>query len=801
MLYDTCYTSSACNRVPSAAHWGKNNLICYGSCNTIYIYDPHWGSGGKIIKNLFGHSKRVNSVRWISGIGDYEETELVSGSSDGTAIVWSYKEGNYVPFILKGHEDTVNRVDGFYKLGYLKYTVIVTASLDCTVKIWTRITNNDEFVQSQNINLGHHVSVGLKITFYPSVQKLLLACGLDNSKVHLYVENTDQDDKACKFDPLQILGGAEDWVECLDFKLNESGDLFLAASSLDSFIRLWKISPAKGESDASDTVLKYSIIRKDIKVKIDDTIHTISPENPLGGHVERVYSVNWNPKKFTLLSSSQDKSMIIWEYDTESEVWLESIRVGEVGGNTLGFYGGMFGPNGTSIMAYGYLGSFHIWNLSKDTDIWQPATIVGGHFEEVVDLSWEPKGEFLISVSADETTRIHAPWSIDDKKITWHEIARPQVHGYSMSSIALLSRYQFASSAEEKVIRIFNAPTNFIENFKNICKISDDEMQNGVDAGPKGAAVPSLGLSNKAVYENHNTERAIAKSNKEPYPEESYFTAVNLTEPPTEETLLQNTLWPEIQKLYGHGYEVYSLAASPDAALLASACKSTTSEHAAILIWDTSRWKITQKLISHNLTVVQLSFSPDSKYLLSVSRDRRWTLFERDLNTNTFALIATTDKTTGIHTRIIWCCAWSHDSQYFATGSRDGKIVIWMRNPDKVPANVLGQCQAMPNYLDLKGESVTALAFAPVQVSKFYLLAVGLESGVILLYKWNISEWELHLKLQNNVAHHLTVRRLMFRPVLGEAGNKKVDDNILQLASCSADCAVKIYNIYLGNLK
>lgn len=41
----------------------------------------------------------------------------------------------------------------------------------------------------------------------------------------------------------------------------------------------------------------------------------------------------------------------------------------------------------------------------------------------------------------------------------------------------------------------------------------------------------------------------------------------------------------------------------------------------------------------------------------------------------------------------------------------------------------------------------------------------------------------------------------MFRPVLGEAGNKKVDDNILQLASCSADYSVKIYNVYLENLK
>lgn len=58
-----------------------------------------------------------------------------------------------------------------------------------------------------------------------------------------------------------------------------------------------------------------------------------------------------------------------------------------------------------------------------------------------------------------------------------------------------------------------------------------------------------------------------------------------ISDPPTEETLLENTLWPEVQKLYGHGYEIFSLAASPDGKFLASACKSTSQEHAVIIIW------------------------------------------------------------------------------------------------------------------------------------------------------------------------------------------------------------------------
>ena len=40
-----------------------------------------------------------------------------------------------------------------------------------------------------------------------------------------------------------------------------------------------------------------------------------------------------------------------------------------------------------------------------------------------------------------------------------------------------------------------------------------------------------------------------------------------------------------------------------------------------------------------------------------------------------FSCIAQMDKKSKTHTRIIWACSWSHDDYYFATGSRDKKVI------------------------------------------------------------------------------------------------------------------------------
>ncbi|KAG5678159.1 hypothetical protein PVAND_007854 [Polypedilum vanderplanki] len=790
MKINNVYTSIAVNRTPSSLDWGTNNLICYAASNAIAILNPNFdGDSCKLLKTYAIHSNRVNTVKWIKNIKNDEEYEIISGSDDNTCVYFNIQdENNPKRLILKGHTDGITSIDGIWTNEGL---TIVTASADSSIRLW-RIPSDFDWSQ-QTIESFQQIDLKTGICFDAKFVELqnagiLLALTTDDDKIKFYKENISK----C-FEKFEELIGHEDWVRGLDFVKEENGDVLLASSSQDSFIRLWRISPFN-----QNVQLKSKEIDS---IQIEERIFTLgskkfvlSLESVLQGHENWVYSVHWNKnnesKTLQLLSSSMDRTMIIWSFDKELDVWNEKVRVGEVGGNTLGFYGGKFSSNGKSIIGHGFQGSLHLWHQNKDNDrLWEPGVIQSGHFREVRDIAWEPKGEFLLSTSMDQTTRLHSYWRRNNREtLTYHEIARPQVHGYDMQCLAILSRYRFASAAEEKITRTFRAPANFVENLKNLTKIENDEEGDEIaKSNQKGASIPSLGLSNKIVYEEDLLNPVHEeKKFKDEYPE-NYFVPISMAVPPTEEYLIQNTLWPEMQKLYAHGYELFSLAANKEGTILASACKATTVEHAEIILWNTSTWKIYQRLRSHKLTVTQMKFSSDGNRLLSVSRDRRWSLFENmpnEENSVNFSLVATTDKNNGVHERIIWCCDWTHDDKFFATASRDGKVAVWKKDEVKDDSS-LGQ-YSCGTQISLPSESITALCFARHHFRESnYLLAIGFESGYIQLYNFNGNSCELLIFLNQSDAHHLCVNKLEFR-------NSK---NEFHLASCGNDNLVRIYDI------
>lgn len=416
------YTSVACNRTPESADWGKNGLILFAACNSIALFDPNHHNSSKITHTFVEHTANVNTVKWIS------EHEFLSGSYDGICILWNIKDlSNIQTWKLNGHEGGVIFVEAISVDG--EWT-IATTSLDSTIRLWQKNPETDQYETFDTISLGNGFCFALRMCILPdTADSIILAFSADDNHIYLYSDSYgtagkyDGNNKPHrKFIKVDTLVGHENWVRGLDFvKINDK-ELLLASAAQDTFIRLWKIS---SRPFIRRTVLTNgNLFTASNEIQVEEkifTVHTaktkrsysVGLESVLLGHDGWVYGVEWGKttnNRLQLLSSSIDKTLIIWAMNEDDGVWLEKVRVGEVGGNTLGFYGGKFSPDCKSIMGHGYQGSFHLWHQQEDSDLWTPGVIIGGHFADVRDICWDPAGQYLLSVSADQTTRCHAPW-------------------------------------------------------------------------------------------------------------------------------------------------------------------------------------------------------------------------------------------------------------------------------------------------------------------------------------------------------------------------------------------------------
>uniref|UniRef100_A0A0K3CCY1 Elongator complex protein 2 n=1 Tax=Rhodotorula toruloides TaxID=5286 RepID=A0A0K3CCY1_RHOTO len=511
------------------------------------------------------------------------------------------------------------------------------------------------------------------------------------------------------------------------------GEILLASGSQDNYIRLWRLSRRPDGSSMPSTATKggdgldaldeleealAAAGDEELRVKAHDFSvagdgeYSCTSEAVLLGHDAWVTGLNWAPRlspsspaPVQLLSASADRSMIFWEplasgsvlpvnpslgsHATSSTasatVWTSLRRFGEFTSSTnLGFFGALWGLDGKTVLANGWGGSWHVWKLegAEGMEDWVPQVAVSGHLGTVKQVAWEGEGEYLLSASNDMSARLHAPWrrQANGKEIeTWHELGRPQIHGYPLASVAFTSpakRLQFVSGADEKIVRVFDAPRLWLRTLKTLSglDLGDEEER------PMAANVPPLGLSNRAIASPAEAEK-LAPASSDPFEEVFPVNFAVSEHPPLEEQLLGSTLWPEVEKLYGHAFELVSVASAHSLPLVASACKATAPEHAVIRLFSTETWQpVGAVLGGHALTITKLAFSPGAenvrdRWLLSVSRDRTFRLYERDDSQSLGFYRPAGDAKP--HARIVWDACWASDSSFFATASRDKTVKVW----------------------------------------------------------------------------------------------------------------------------
>jgi elongator complex protein 2 len=689
----------------------------------------------------------VNAVKFIP-----ESSILLSGSVDKTIKIWTTdlsSEQYSCTQTLSDHQSSINCIG----VSSLRSKIFVSGSADATIKVWS-LDDQNVATLKQSIQITPRF-FPLALALSPlagAPESYLLAIAGTKDIIQLYVLDSVQSQDL----KLQAtLSGHEGWIRSLEFTQESfapGSDLILASASQDKYIRLWRIHQGKelpAAAASADPSLGAFMPGKSLsnrahRFTAQGLDFSATFEALLLGHEDWIYSTKWRAvgRKLQLLSASADNSLAIWEPDSTTGVWVTITRLGEISaekgsttatGSTGGFWTGLWSPSGETVACLGRTGSWRLWDHDMEQDRWFQNVGISGHTQAVTGIAWSKEGDYILSTSSDQTTRLHAKWERDDE-VSWHEMARPQIHGYDLNCIDSLGISQFVSGADEKLLRVFSEPRAVANLLRVLCGFGGSD----IDDMPDAANMPVLGLSNKAI-EAVDDDQELPEGNsndREAIDPASivHKSTLSLHHPPLEDHLSRHTLWPEIEKLYGHGYEISTLAASHDGSIIATACRATSIDHAVIRLFETKDWhEIKPPLMAHSLTVTRLRFSADDRYLLSVGRDRQWAVFQRDEKEKyTYKLLESNPKG---HSRMILDAAWAPSSnRVFATAGREKSVKIWAKYEVKGASFT---CRATI----AEEHPVTAIDFPNIALEDGSVyLAVGTEAGRVNLYSVHLKE-------------------------------------------------------------
>ena len=547
------------------------------------------------------------------------------------------------------------------------FTIITTDGL---LSIFTQ-----DFSMIQSLNFHKNLQETTALAALSEIT--YLATGGADARIHIYTKSSDSSEFVYK----SSLEGHIRNIRSLSFK-SLPDSLWLASGGQDSLIRIWKFSKDLDTSEINSQGV-YNI--GEMHCKLDAVI---------SGHNNLISSVLWINEN--LLTASHDFSVILWHQDHNDGTWTQKATFGQLGGNKNIFLGAIGVVD--QILAYSYSGGFYYWK--EDSGNWIPQIAPTGHYNSVTDIM--VCDNFAVTCSLDQTCRLWAyirP-NINDNGDYWMECSRPMIHGYDINSITMANN-QLISGADEKIIRIFDPSISTAEILQN-----------------KGITL---------LAETRGSSQVLGLTTKT-----SSDTEINLKNNVVTEDLLNSyTLWPESNKLYGHGYEISVTVVNSSGTILASACKSQTKEHSRVFLWDLTNKQKIQSLEFHSLSVTDISFSHNDQFLLTVSRDRSWCLYYLD-NEYKYKI------SNQVHSRVIYTCCWSPNDNVFATGSRDKKLKIW----------------------NVNGDNLSTLAFSyPITAACFItenLLAVGLENGELIIM-------DIKNKLSiSRIMHGDTITKLRF---------------------------------------
>lgn len=278
----------------------------------------------------------------------------------------------------------------------------------------------------------------------------------------------------------------------------------------------------------------------------------------LKGHTAAVVSTCFSPDGKYILSSSYDKTIILWDANS-------GIRIRTFKGHKGFLLKAVFSPDGKRIASASYDKTIRIWDIKTGKSLHEYT----GHTDNVYSVAFSPDGRNLVSASEDKTIRI---WDLKTSECI--KILRGHQKMVECAIYSPDGKY-IASSSEDATIKIWDAKSG-----ENLRTLTDHTAHvQSIDYSPDGLKLVSASRDSTVKIWDAISGKCI-------------------------------------QTLRGHSDVVQYARFNNDGHLIASG-----ADDKDVRLWDVSTGACLDILKGHTVYVTSPHFSPDGKRIVSGSVD------------------------------------------------------------------------------------------------------------------------------------------------------------------------------------